>query len=544
MPHTVLAKTILSGIFHQMKIDQTKSRRLPVSRTTFALSDRNAFNDAIDLAQSWISETGKISLPREAKDRTSFEIPSLNGDGVGSVIRMDDTQGAVWAARFDNKINERIWSTELFVEQRVGGLARFGAQLACQTSLSDPGFEHSRPRLVRSILEKLAAEADGESLPEHFVEVQPDDIDDLISLLYRPARRLPVILVSTDDNGGAQIDLKRLANRISGTAHLRYLATDASYELTRLATKKMSTFNGAVRIYMPGLDQRSEDPFEHPLWLSPFSGNNPKLISQLVDRVLPLGFRDSDGDARFWRVSLLRQASLQHLAAQKLGSREDQLSAEIDALKGEIDNIRETASSAEALMDEANDKLTHLQTEHARLIEENHNLKTQLFASFNTKSGKSSGITSSDVRALADSTLTIPFSLNIIKKSFPDRVHVLNSAFKSAEDSSNFRKQQKAFDLLWTLCTEYYEKISNGIGDVEARKLFGSGNYSSKESEKLSGPGKDRRTFSYKGNDIFMEKHLKIGVADNASDTLRIHFEWISEEKKIVLGHCGPHLDF
>jgi hypothetical protein len=59
-----------------------------------------------------------------------------------------------------------------------------------------------------SILEKLAAEADGESLPEHFVEVQPDDIDDLISLLYRPARRLPVILVSTDDNGGAQIDLK------------------------------------------------------------------------------------------------------------------------------------------------------------------------------------------------------------------------------------------------------------------------------------------------------------------------------------------------
>lgn len=527
-----------------MKMTQTKSRRLPVSRTIFALSDRNAFNNAIDLAQSWISETGKISLPSEAKDRTSFEIPSLNGDSVGSVIRTDDAQGSVWAARFDNKINERIWSTDLFVEQRIGGLTRFGAQLACQTPLNDPGFEHSRPRLVRSVLESLAAEADDEALPEHFVEVQPQDVDDLVSLLYRPSRRLPVILVSTDDEGGAQIDLTKLANRISGTAHLRHLATDASYELTRLATKKMSTFNGAVRIYMPGLDQRSQDPFEHPLWLAPHSGNNPKLISQLVDRVLPLGFRDSDGDARFWRVGLLRQASLQHLAAQKQGSKEDQLSAEINALKGEVENLKETSSSAEALMDEANEKLTHLQKEYAQLSEENHNLKMQLSASFNTKSGKSSGITSDDIRTLVDSTLTLPFSLNILQKIFPDRLHILDSAHKSAEDSSTFKKQQKAFDLLWTLCTEYHDKVSNGIGDVEARKLFGSENYSAKESKTLSGQGRDRRTFSYKGNDIFMEKHLKIGVADNAADTLRIHFEWISDEKKIIIGHCGPHLDF
>jgi hypothetical protein len=41
-----------------------------------------------------------------------------------------------------------------------------------------------------------------------------------------------------------------------------------------------------------------------------------------------------------------------------------------------------------------------------------------------------------------------------------------------------------------------------------------------------------------------MEKHLKIGTADNAADTLRIHFDWVAEEARIVVGYCGKHLDF
>jgi hypothetical protein len=93
------------------------------------------------------------------------------------------------------------------------------------------------------------------------------------------------------------------------------------------------------------------------------------------------------------------------------------------------------------------------------------------------------------------------------------------------------------------LSTEYWESLHDGGGDTEARKCFGN-SYSARESEKLSKPGKSRRTFEYEGKPILMEKHLKIGTADNASDTLRIHFEWVAEEERIVVGHCGKHLDF
>jgi len=41
-----------------------------------------------------------------------------------------------------------------------------------------------------------------------------------------------------------------------------------------------------------------------------------------------------------------------------------------------------------------------------------------------------------------------------------------------------------------------------------------------------------------------LEKHLKHGVKNSKAETLRIHFEWMPGEKKLVIGHCGKHLNF
>jgi hypothetical protein len=125
---------------------------------------------------------------------------------------------------------------------------------------------------------------------------------------------------------------------------------------------------------------------------------------------------------------------------------------------------------------------------------------------------------------------------------FPDRVTVLEAAFESAKMSDTFLHVEKAFDLLWCLATTYWEQVQSN-GDTVARKLFGN-SYSAKEKTVLTNQGRERRTFVYCGERIQMDKHLKIGTADNASDTLRIHFEWIADEKRIVIGYCGKHLDF
>jgi dsDNA-binding SOS-regulon protein len=132
--------------------------------------------------------------------------------------------------------------------------------------------------------------------------------------------------------------------------------------------------------------------------------------------------------------------------------------------------------------------------------------------------------------------------LQIVAVTFPHRITVLDSSFESARQSESFLYVEQAFDLLWRLATSYWDEIQTK-GDVEARKQFGK-SYSAKEKSTLSKSGEDRRTFVYASKPLRMDKHLKIGTADNQADTLRIHFEWVAEEKRIVIGHCGKHLDF
>jgi hypothetical protein len=127
---------------------------------------------------------------------------------------------------------------------------------------------------------------------------------------------------------------------------------------------------------------------------------------------------------------------------------------------------------------------------------------------------------------------------------YADRLEVLDSAYASARESVDFRQTAKAFDLLQKLVTEYWEAMQAGKGDVVAKAAFGIDAYAAKEGNSLTNFGRKLRTFCFRGSPVLMERHLKIGTADNATDTLRIHFEWINECGKIVIGHCGPHLDF
>jgi hypothetical protein len=50
-----------------------------------------------------------------------------------------------------------------------------------------------------------------------------------------------------------------------------------------------------------------------------------------------------------------------------------------------------------------------------------------------------------------------------------------------------------------------------------------------------------QRTFEYRGEQIEMFRHLKIGVEENVAKTIRVHFHWDAEREKIVIAYCGKH---
>ena len=91
--------------------------------------------------------------------------------------------------------------------------------------------------------------------------------------------------------------------------------------------------------------------------------------------------------------------------------------------------------------------------------------------------------------------------------------------------------------------TEYWEALHRSKGDNEARAIFGEA-FASNEGNNLTKEAIQKRTFVYKGVEVVMLRHLKIGVKDSITETLQIHFYWDAEDQKIVIGHCGKHLDF
>jgi hypothetical protein len=292
----------------------------PVSRLVFDLTDTNAFREAIEHCVHWLAPKTRVGIPSEAENGSSFDVSDQYGANPCRASFIEANDGRVWAARLDETDNfGRTWIAELYVEQQKGRPARFGTQLVCVNRGYEP-FNLSRPSVVRDILSELSAEADGWQLNEHPQSVE--DANLLVELLYAPDRRLPVIVCAPDysiSEGHAAVDMRRLAGRVAGAAHLVILEPDAAWELTRLVGKQMSCYQGAARLYMPGLNDETEDPYQHPLWLLRAQTNPFAIANSIAARVLPLGFLARSDAGKFPQFSEVRNAS----ARQALANRAD-----------------------------------------------------------------------------------------------------------------------------------------------------------------------------------------------------------------------------
>ncbi|MBB5878837.1 hypothetical protein [Xanthomonas sp. 3498] len=131
--------------------------------------------------------------------------------------------------------------------------------------------------------------------------------------------------------------------------------------------------------------------------------------------------------------------------------------------------------------------------------------------------------------------------LELISASHSKNCEILDSAYDSADKVPHFQHGGRLLDMLLRLVNEYADILKSGKGDSEARKTFTPNEFSATESDSVTKSSlKEKRKFRYNDKDIYMFSHLKVGVADNENQTIRVHFEWIDE--KIVIGYCGFHL--
>lgn len=130
------------------------------------------------------------------------------------------------------------------------------------------------------------------------------------------------------------------------------------------------------------------------------------------------------------------------------------------------------------------------------------------------------------------------------EKMMAPRLVVLKPALKSAEEASYKGSPSKAWEMLVALGAYLYDKkyVDGCISVVDFNNKnncelsMTEGSMTKKDSELLK-----QRDVTYNGKNYDITPHVKIGT--KPPKLLRLHFQFVEDEKKIIIGHFGDHLD-
>ncbi|WP_143196163.1 hypothetical protein [Archangium sp. Cb G35] len=383
-------------------------------------------------------------------------------------------------------------------------------------------------------------------------------------------RSHPYLVVSAlKDSNTFLVDPDVLAKRLSTQAVVVKLDDDATwlfadaFEELGFDREYGHCFDGAARVYQTGI-KKSRSPRDHYLWFPERfetygSTATERLAGEVAERItwraLPPRFfaileewdrnesraqaetllqRETANAKNLQLQSEIHAQEIAELRHQLRTAQEERTIWERDVIRheAEINELRQLLEIAEQERDQSKHKEQLASVHLASLLKTTNN-----------------GLNAPQKEALRDVLRGGPRSLeqalHVLNALFSDRVIILPSAWSSAKESAAFQKPEKAFELMLVLVQEYFVEIQNG-GDSAGKKCFSSATFASRESESVEGRkgAQKLRTFQYNGNPIVMWKHLKIGVKDSVAETWRLHFEFDPDAKKIVIGHCGRHLDF
>ncbi len=445
----------------------------------------------------------------------------------------------------DRDVSGRQWQTDVGVEDGGEGEDLRVTVLLQTNEISArvrAPVQTSRPRLIETLL------ADCDPSPEvpglRIASLTLESARGFDYLVTDERRSHPLVVVSPTGSGTYLVDVERVRSLVAGLAGVVRIPPDTdTFALADLLGKDNVAWLGAVNVIFPPYTRSAERLVPRSRLMPErieelaAEGRSPEseLLSIVAHRMNLANARRQIRPEEVRELTLRREISRRRAEAERAGS-----TAELLPLYEEADR------AARERVQELSEWNNYLETEVESLEDERRNLSAQVE---NLKAGLEAarlGRTAlpevETLRALVAGDPTLEQSLEVLSSLYSDRIVVLDSAWKSARDAVSFVHRPKAFALLHSLVTTYWEALAAGQGDGEARRVLG-GAYAPRESETVENNRRARelRTFDYGGRQITMWKHLKIGVKPSAAETLRVHFEWV--DNKIVIGHCGSHLD-
>lgn len=460
----------------------------------------------------------------------------------------------------DNSVRGRQWITELGL--RISGDL---VDLSCVVKTDEISTlvvqqpMASQPRVIRYFLNNVSESNCGSfapSVPGRELKVvgqSEDSYRGLLAEIEHESRDSPLIIISPRADGEYLVHPSKLQERVFGLAQVVRVSEDFhSGEMENAIGQRWSAWDGAINLIRP---QNASGIIPNSLFLSEEIESWGKSQHEKLSRLLATVTANTNIPRLRKRISpegvaqIAMRRYLQNLHHRAAETTASNYQAQLEKLTEDVkdgeafiadldsysDDLKEQNENLESSLEEARNTVSQKEFEI-------HGLKARLKDAGQQKNGQSEIAFLVELVRKKDQPSPTQ-CLQVVQSLYGDRCTILNTGWQSASKMNRFVRGSKLLDLLVRLVTDYREALLQG-GDSQARHCFGPKEFAATESQTILS-NKDlarARTFEYGGELVQMFRHLKIGIVDDKTKTIRVHFHWDSCAQKIVIGHCGAHL--
>ncbi len=474
----------------------------------------------LDLTEAWLS--GKGHRLEHKKPEEILKYP----DGREAEIRRWELDIGVEGLR-EVILGEPIDAAALFETRLLVGLVDRSLAILCDLlvggrdePLGPVRFDASCPRVVREFLAYDLPWSYGSfPLAKSIVQFRGVSAgEEFVRLLTDPARLLPIVAIS--EYGGLVLhpSLPDGLNRdVAALAVVAVLDEAASWRTTALLGAAWACYNGALRLYWPGLDSGG-DPRGHPLWTARRLLDDVADTSAAAARIRNVLRRQIMSASAF----AIREPSVFSVIRSR--ERTQRFARERDKLKSteHIEKLAESyAHEADELKGELEDK--GLEIESLRKQVEN----LQIALRWRDAGGEDSLVPDSQVppATVADAVARARVECGDALAFGPD---VEKGVGGLAPDAG---PPDKVLLYLTRLAELSRERAKGNVGTSTLDWLKRRNISASQEGEGVT------RLWSGRVYDW----HLKPAEAVSPDRCIRIYFDWDDAGKRMVVGWVGRH---
>jgi hypothetical protein len=506
------------------------------------------FKDVVERSVAWLKKKAPVPFPTT---ETILAKDWEEEDALQSIKSVAFPEKSKWAIRYkhsDTTVLHRAWTTEVTVEI-VDDTCLYHLRLICSGAhVMVWEAEPTVPAIVKTLASFYNLGTPGLKLTPQNLATR-DEVLSFVAYLEDPGRSAPVVLLTENDPNRPYynpakphgIDAVELQKALAGLAEVYTLPTAQRFAFIEAVDREWSAFNGAVRVYNPGLTW-DDDLHRHPL-----------VLAEVI-RYYRYAEKDgAEGFSAFLKDNLFRQnqrsqyratfADIRSVVQARSAYNRTLVSSDTEYIRLMEEENAELRESLHAKEQELSNWFLEYDNLDRELKTARELLQKERDKNLTLKQGLGR---SEKVDPLSELPATYPEVSDWVSRHFSGYLE-LHGRAKRALKSAVYQDLGLVCRCLGALAGPYSEMRRTGAEDARKRweAFLQTEHVTISKSISESRLGEDRESYEvdFKGRRRLLESHLKTGTSREPREAMRLYFFYEEAEQVVVVGWLPSHLD-